>query len=124
IGRKPTLLAGWALFAIVYAGFAAADAAWHVWGLFAAYGLFFGLTEGAERALVADIVPATKRGTAFGWFHLAVGLGALPASVLFGFVWDGFGAPAAFVMGASLAALAALALMIVVPGRRAIAVGE
>ena len=124
IGRKPTLLAGWALFAVVYAGFAAATTAWHVWALFAAYGLFFGLTEGAERALVADIVPAAKRGTAFGWFHLAVGLGALPASVLFGFVWDGFGAPAAFVMGGALAALAALMLMIVVPRRRAIAVGE
>lgn len=115
IGRKPTLLAGWAVFALVYWGFAGATTAWQVWALFAAYGLFFALTEGAERALVADIVPVTKRGTAYGWFHLAVGLGALPASVLFGFVWDAFGPSAAFGMGAGFAILAAGVLMIVVP---------
>lgn len=110
IGRKPTLLAGWMLFAATYTGFALADASWHAWALFTVYGVFFGLTEGAERALVADLVPAAKRGTAYGWFHLAVGLGALPASVLFGVVWDRAGAGAAFVMGAALALAACVAL--------------
>jgi MFS family permease len=113
IGRKPTLIAGWLLYAAVYVGFAVADAHWHVWALFAVYGVFFGLSEGTERALVSDVVPATRRGAAFGWFHLAVGLAALPASVLFGVVWDRFGAPSAFLMGGALALLAALGLALV-----------
>ncbi|MEX1185596.1 MAG: MFS transporter [Gemmatimonadaceae bacterium] len=115
-GRKPLLIAGWLLYAAVYFAFAVAMDAWHVWVLFGAYGLFFSLTEGAERALIADFVPAADRGSAFGWFHLAVGLGALPASVLFGLVWDRFGAAAAFTMGASLAIAATLALLAVHTG--------
>jgi MFS family permease len=110
IGRMPTLIAGWMVYALVYFGFAAASEHWHAWGLFIAYGLFFALTEGTERALVADLVPAARRGTAFGWFHLTVGLGMLPASVLFGLVWDRFGAPSAFAMGAALAGIAAAAI--------------
>ena len=77
------------------------------------YGLFFGLTEGSERALVADMVSLDRRGTAFGWYNLAIGLGALPASLLFGFVWDRAGAPTAFVMGASLALVAAIGMTLV-----------
>jgi MFS family permease len=107
IGRVPTLIAGWTIYALVYFGFAFSSVQWHAWALFGAYGLFFALTEGTERALVADFVPATRRGTAFGWFHLTVGLGMLPASVLFGFVWDHFGPHSAFIMGAALAAVAA-----------------
>ena len=110
VGRVPTLVAGWAIYALVYVGFAFASAAWHAWVLFLVYGLFFALTEGAERALVADLVPAAKRGTAFGWFNLAVGVGLLPASVLFGVVWDRAGAPAAFIMGATFAGAASVAL--------------
>ncbi|MGH7717633.1 MAG: MFS transporter, partial [Gemmatimonadaceae bacterium] len=84
VGRKPLIVAGWLLYALVYLGFAAASAPWHAWALFAAYGVFFGLTEGVEKALVADLVPPARRGAAFGWFHLAFGMAALPASVLFG----------------------------------------
>jgi MFS family permease len=113
IGRKPTLIAGWTIYALVYLGFAVADAQWHAWALFAAYGVYFGLTEGTERALVTDIVPALRRGTAFGWFHLTIGLGALPASLLFGLLWDRLGAPVAFLTGASLALAAALMLSVV-----------
>ncbi|MDQ2668227.1 MAG: MFS transporter [Gemmatimonadota bacterium] len=115
IGRRPTLIAGWLLYAAVYVGFARAGASWQAWALFGIYGLFFGLTEGSERALVADLVVADRRGTAFGWYNLAIGLGALPASILFGFVWDHTGASAAFLMGATFAALAAAGLMIVMP---------
>ncbi len=86
IGRKPTLGAGWILYAAVYAGFAFASAPWQAWALFAVYGVFFGLTEGTERALIADIVPAERRGSAYGWYHLAVGLGMFPASLLFGVI--------------------------------------
>ena len=110
IGRAPTLIAGWTIFALVYVGFGVATQQWHAWALFVVYGLFFALTEGTERALVADFSGA-KRGTAFGWFHLTVGLGALPASVLFGLVWDRAGASAAFYMGAAFAALAAIGIV-------------
>ena len=113
IGRVPTLIAGWAVYALVYVGFAFASAGWHAWALFAAYGLFFALVEGTERALVADYVPAFRRGTAFGWFNLTVGVGMLPASVLFGVLWDRFGPQVAFVVGAGLAALAALLMAFV-----------
>ena len=113
VGRKPTLIAGWLLFAAVYAGFAFATAHWQAWALFLVYGLFFGLTEGAERAFVSDLVPATRRGAAFGWFYLAVGLAALPASVVFGLVWEHAGPATAFLMGASLALLASIGLTLV-----------
>jgi MFS family permease len=66
---------------------------------------------------VADLVPAERRGAAFGWFNLAIGLGALPASLLFGAVWTHAGAPAAFAMGAILSLCAAVALLVVLRGR-------
>ncbi len=114
IGRRPTLIAGWTLYAAVYLGFAQATSAWHAWALFALYGIFFGLTEGAERAFVADLVEPAKRGTAFGWYNLAIGLGALPASLMFGFVWDRAGAGTAFTMGATLALAAAAGMAVVI----------
>jgi MFS family permease len=110
LGRIPTLVAGWLIYALVYLGFAFATASWHAWALFAAYGLFFALIEGTERALVADFVPAARRGTAFGWFHLTIGLGMLPASILFGVVWDRWGANVAFMMGAAFAGAAVLGI--------------
>ena len=116
IGRRPTLVAGWVLYAAVYFGFARAGVAWQAWALFGAYGVFFGLTEGSERALIADLVGPARRGTAFGWYNLAIGLGALPASLLFGWVWDHHGASAAFMMGASLALAAAVGMLFVAPG--------
>ncbi len=116
-GRRPLILAGWALYAGVYLWLATAGSAWHAWAAFLVYGVFYGLTEGTEKALVADLVPAARRGTAFGWFNFATGVAALPASVVFGLVWDRFGPPAAFAMGASLAAVAAVGLWTLVPRR-------
>jgi MFS family permease len=113
VGRKPLIVSGWLLYAAVYLAFGRATAAWHAWALFGVYGIFFGLTEGTEKAFVADLVPATRRGTAFGWYNLAIGLAALPASLLFGAVWDRWGAPAAFTLGAGLALAAAIALTFV-----------
>jgi MFS family permease len=113
IGRKPLLVAGWLLYAVVYFAFGRATATWHAWALFGVYGVFFGLTEGAERALVTDMVPAARRGTAFGWYNLTIGLGALPASVLFGALWDRLGSRIAFDFGASLALAAALGISVV-----------
>lgn len=120
LGRKPLIVAGWLVYAGVYFGFAQADAAWQVWALFGVYGLFFGMTEGTEKALVADLVPAERRGAAFGWYNLALGLGALPASLLFGAIWDRWSAGAAFGFGAAAALTAAAGLAVVVPGRPAI----
>jgi MFS family permease len=117
VGRRPLILGGWGVYALVYLGFAYATAAWHVWALFVVYGLYFGATEGTEKALVADLVPAGRRGTAFGWFNAALGLGALPASVLFGIVWERVGAAQAFVMGAGVAAVATLLFVVMVPSR-------
>lgn len=115
VGRRPLIIGGWALYALTYLGFAVATEAWHAWALFLVYGCYFGLTEGPEKALVADLVPADRRGTAFGWFNAVVGLAALPASVLFGVVWDAFGASVAFVMGAVLAGVASVLFVSIVP---------
>ena len=112
VGRRPLIVAGWGLYAAVYAGFALATDPWHAWALFAVYGAVFGLTEGTEKALVADLVPAQRRGTAFGWYQGTVGVAALPASIGFGMVWDHYGAPAAFGMGATIAVIAALLMLL------------
>lgn len=114
-GRKPLIVGGWLLYAAVYYGFAHASSSWHAWALFAAYGVFYGMTEGVEKALVADIVPKDRRGAAFGWFNLAIGLGALPASLMFGAIWDRSGASTAFLFGGSLALVAAAGLAFLVP---------
>ncbi|MEO5588335.1 MAG: MFS transporter [Gemmatimonadaceae bacterium] len=118
-GRKPLIIAGWSIYAAVYLGFAMANRQWHAWALFASYAVFYALTEGTEKALVADLVPKERRGAAFGWFNLAVGLGALPASLIFGAIWDRAGAHNAFIFGASLAAVAAIGMLLVAPGRGA-----
>jgi MFS family permease len=117
IGRKPLIVGGWLLYAAVYFAFGWAAAAWQAWALFAVYGIFYGMTEGTEKALVADIVPRARRGSAFGWYNLAIGLGALPASLIFGAIWDRAGAPSAFVFGATLALIAALLMALVAPSR-------
>jgi MFS family permease len=117
MGRRPLIIAGWMTYAAVYLAFGLATAAWEAWALFAAYGLFYAMAEGTERALVIDLVPPSRKGTALGWYNLAIGLGALPASLLFGMVWDRAGSAAAFTMGATLALLATMGIWCVVPRR-------
>jgi len=112
LGRRPIIVTGWAVYALVYLGFAAAGATWQFWGLVGAYGFYYGMTEGAEKALVADFVPSRFRGTAYGVYHSAVGLAALPASLLFGAILDLYGRGVAFGIGAALAGLAALGLIV------------
>jgi len=118
VGRKPLIVGGWLLYAAVYFAFAWAGAPWQAWALFAVYGIFYGMTEGTEKALVADIVPRARRGAAFGWYNLAIGLGALPASLIFGWIWDRSGATPAFIFGASLALVAAVLMTFVAPASR------
>ncbi len=111
-GRTPLIFAGWTVYVASYVGFAFVRQPAALWGLFAFYGLFYGLTEGAERALVADLAPASLRGRAFGAFHASVGLAALPASLLFGVWWASFGARTAFLLGAGVALVAAVGLFV------------
>ena len=115
IGRRAVMLVGWLWYALVYAGFALATTAVQAWLLFLAYGLYFGLVEGAEKALIADLAPPDGRGTAFGWYNAAVGVAALPASLLLGVLWTMRGPAAAFTCGASLAAVAAALGLLVLP---------
>jgi MFS family permease len=114
LGRRRTIVAGWAVYAAAYAGFAWAASAPQVIALFAVYGLFHALTEGPERALVADLVGPASRGRAFGWYHAVTGGLMLPASLLTGALWQGLGAAPALLTGAALAALAAALLVILV----------
>ena len=118
IDRRRLIIAGWTVYALVYLGFARASATWHVWALFAAYGLYYGLTEGTEKALLADLAPVAARGTAFGAYHALTGAALLPASLLTGWLWQSFGAAAALGLGAALAALAAAGLWLLVPEQR------
>ena len=109
-GRRAALAVGWFWYAVCYLGFAVANAPWHAWGLFAAYGLVAGLTEGTERALIAASVPQDRRGRALGMYNLISGAGLLVASIVAGALWDRVSPRAALGFGAALAAVAALLL--------------
>lgn len=115
-GRRRILVAGWLVYAAVYLGLARAEEASDLWLLAAVYGVYNGLTVGTARALVADLVPAELRGTAFGTLAAVTGLLDLPAAVIAGVLWHGvgawhgFGPPAPFLLGAATALLAAAAL--------------
>lgn len=115
IPRKWVVAAGWCVYAACYAAFSLVRGAAATVAVFLLYGLYAAACEGAERAMVADFVPADRRGTAFGWFHLVTGICALPASVLFGLLWNTWGAPAAFGASAGLALIAAALLLLLRP---------
>ncbi|MBI2919063.1 MAG: MFS transporter [Chloroflexi bacterium] len=112
VGRRRLILAGWAGYAAIYLGFALAGAAWMVVFLFLAYGVYYAATEGAARALVTDLVPAHRRGAAFGLYHTAVGITAFPASLIAGVLWQTVNPGATFIFGAAMAGLAAVLLAI------------
>ena len=115
IGRRAVIATGWLVYAIVYGGFAVSSTLPALLGWFLIYGFYFGFAEGTEKALVADLAPASRRGTAFGVYNAVQGLGALAASVLFGGIWTAYGAAAAFGFGAVSAFTATILLFIVVP---------
>jgi MFS family permease len=114
IGRRKIIAGGWLLYALVYLGFAMAGRPWHLWILYALYGLYYGLTYGTSKAMVADIVPAELYGTAYGTYNAVLGILDFPASLIAGILWqglgrwNGFGASAPFLFGGGLALLAAL----------------
>jgi MFS family permease len=125
LGRPRLLLGGWLLYVLVYLGFALSDAGWQVWALFGLYGLYYALTEGTAKALVADLTQPGQRGAAYGLYNAAIGLAAMPASLIAGLLWQGvgpwagFGPAAPFVFGASMVAAAALLFLLWVrpPGK-------
>jgi MFS family permease len=113
VGRRKLIFAGWAIYALVYTGFAVVSSSWQAWCLFIIYGTYFGLTEGSEKAMVADMVEEEKRGTAYGLYNLAIGITVFPASLMFGLLWDRFGVESAFLTSAAISLVAAALLITV-----------
>jgi MFS family permease len=114
LGRRRVIALGWAIYAVVYLGFALASELWQVWLLFACYGVYYGMVEGVARAFVADLVPEERRGTAYGLYHGVVGLTLLPASLIAGWLWQAISPAAPFFFGAGLAFVAMVGIMGVV----------
>jgi MFS family permease len=112
VGRRRLIIGGWVTYGLVYLGFALSKTGWQIWTLFGLYGIYYAATEGSAKALIADLVPAERRGTAYGLYNAAIGLTAFPASAIAGvlwqgaFGWRGFGPAAPFFFGAGLALLA------------------
>jgi MFS family permease len=102
-GPRPFVLLGWAVYSAVYLAFALADAAWQACALFLVYAAFYALTEPSEKTLVVNLAGDERKGLAFGWYHFAVGVATLPASLLFGWLYERGGAMTAFGTGAALA---------------------
>jgi MFS family permease len=108
IGRKAVLVMGFAIFFMVYVGFAFASSALVVWFLFPVYGLYYGLTDGVSKALVSDLAPPHLKATAFGTYYFVVGAVAFPASLIAGTLWQTVGPTFAFLYGAFMAVAAVL----------------
>jgi MFS family permease len=119
IGRRRVIIGGWLVYAAIYLGFALARTGWHVWVLYAAYGIYYGLAYGTIKAMVADIVPEALRGTAYGTYNTIVGILDIPASVIAGVLWsglgqwEGLGPSAPFLFGGTMALIAALMMAVV-----------
>jgi len=117
VGRRKVIIAGWTVYSLIYLGFAFARHQWHIWSLFTLYGIYFGLTEGTEKAFVADLVPSELRATAYGLYNFAIGIAAFPASFIMGELWQRFNSTVAFTFGAALALVAMILLALAVPSR-------
>jgi MFS family permease len=118
IGRFGLLISSFLIFALVYLGFAFAQTPWQVWALLAGHGLYLGMSQGVLLAMVADQVPATLRGTAFGLVNLMVGLALLPASLIAGALWQQVGSQATFLVGSGFAVAAMILLLVAFKPRR------
>ena len=111
-GRRTLIISGWIIYAIVYVGFAFSASIASLVAWFLLYSAYSAAVEGSEKALVADLAPGELRATAFGWHAAVQGFGALAAGIVFGLLWQVFGAPVAFLTGASLALIAASLLVL------------
>jgi len=113
LGRRGLIIGGWLIYALIYFGLGIATAAWHVGVLYVLYGLYYGAFQGAASALVADLVPPERRGTAYGLFNGAIGVTVFPASLIAGLLWQWFSPAAPFFFGAALALLSSCLLLLV-----------
>jgi MFS family permease len=111
VPRARLIAAGWLVYAVVYTGLGRATTPWQVWVLFIVYGVFYGLTEPVEKALVKDLVRPDQRGRAYGAYNFIVGITALPAGLLTGALWRIWGPTLALEAGAALAGVAGLLLL-------------
>jgi MFS family permease len=117
VGRQRLIVGGWLIYSLLYLGFALSSQVWHIWTLYVLYGVYYAAVEGTAKAMVADLIPAEQRGTAYGFYNSTVGLMALPASLLAGVLWQGvgswggFGPSAPFLVGAGLALTAVLLML-------------
>ena len=107
-GPRPFIFLGWFVYAGVYLAFGLATAAWEAWALFLCYALFYGLTEPAEKTLVANLVGNERKGLAYGWYNFAIGIATLPSSLIFGALYQFAGPVVAFGWGAALALIAGI----------------
>lgn len=118
VGRRRLITAGWLVYAAIYLGFGLAVKTWHIVALFISYGFYYALAYSTAKAFVADLVPENVRGTAYGTYNAVLGILDFPASVIAGVLWQGvgkwagFGAPAPFLFGASMALIASILMMI------------
>ncbi len=108
IGREKIIIVGWLVYALSYFGFGAATLQYHIWLLFAFYGLYYAMTQGVGQAYIADLVVPEYRGRAYGIYNTAIGVAALPASFIAGLLWDKFGPQIPFYFGGIIAVIATI----------------
>jgi MFS family permease len=124
IGRRRLIIGGWIAYGLVYLGFALSHTGWQIWTLYGFYGIYYAATEGSAKALIADLVVPDRLGTAYGIYNAAIGLTALPASVIAGLLWQGafgwmgFGPSAPFLFGAALALFAGVLFWRFIPAKK------
>jgi MFS family permease len=122
VGRRRLIAGGWLLYGLLYLGFALVESAWQIWLLYGLYGIYYAAVHGTANAYIADIIPSSQRGTAYGVYNAAIGIGVLPASLIAGILWQGigswggFGPAAPFIAGAALALIATALFVMWVPG--------
>jgi MFS family permease len=110
-GARRFLFLGWLVYTGVYLAFALATTAWNAWACFLSYAVFYSLTEPSEKTLVASLAGSERKGLAYGWYNCAIGIATLPSSLIFGALYENFGALAAFGSGAGLALVAGVLLL-------------
>ena len=114
-GLCPLILGGWAVYGLIYLGFAFATNVWQIWGLFLGYAVFYALTVAGRKTFVVRPCLRPEQGAAFGWFNFAIGIAALPSSVIFGVIYDHWGPVLAFGWSMVLALIAAILILAVKP---------